>query len=196
MTLTHINGNSSAHALGRGTFAFISQVSSSSSVAPCANTPQCGSVLLAMGGNCKRLARQNIVMEAEAPTACDDVLVSLCGSCQAQSGAWERARRATLCVSSPLFGPSLSPTGLAWLGRYLDHYQALGLHHAFLYTRAMRDLKAASQVNSSTPVTWIDLTFPTSNLWYNGQTWAINDCINARRTKHSPGRSPWTSMRC
>ena len=157
----------------------ISQAVSSSSVAPCANARECGRLLLATGGNCKRLARQNAELEAEAPTACDDVLVSFCGSCRvAQDDGWTRARGAALCVSNPLFGPSLSPTGLAWLGRYLDHYRALGLHHAFLYTRAMRDWQATLQVNSSMPATWIDLTFPTANLWYSGQTWAINDCLS------------------
>ena len=109
--------------------------------------------------------------------SCDKVAVSLCGSCKwpAERAATDQ-RRVALCMSNPLFGPSLSPAGLRWMGNFLDHYGALGATHGFLYRRA-RESQQCPALNTSLNVTWVDLAFSTRNLWYNGQIWAINDCV-------------------
>ena len=174
--------SANSHVLRHGTVAVTEAVGLGQNASACTlhGGQTCASVWAARACNARGqqlLARFNKRLGARPPNGCDSVAVSLCGSCRAPV---ERATpdqgKVALCLSNPLFGPSLSPAGLRWMGLYLDHYRALGASHAFLYRRA-REAQQCPALNTALNVTWVELAFATRNLWYNGQIWAINDCV-------------------
>ena len=173
----------SSHVLQHGTVAVTEAVGLGQNASACTlhGGQTCASVWAARAFNGRALqllTRFNKRLGAPPPNGCDSVALSLCGTCKvpAERAITDRAKVA-LCLSNPLFGPSLSPAGLRWMGLFLDHYHALGAAaHAFLYRRA-RESQMCPALKTSLNVTWVELAFSTQNLWYNGQIWAINDCM-------------------
>ncbi len=112
-----------------------------------------------------------------------DVMVAMCkpvaGTCPREVRPLKPKPihdRSTLCIPN-VFGLYLDRSFLPFVDNFIRYYWSQQFTHIYMYShesppRWLRGMSWESRI------TWIQLSFPTDDLWYSGQNWAIQDCIH------------------
>jgi len=83
-----------------------------------------------------------------------------------------------LCVPT-MRGDYLDKRFVAFLNNYMDYYDRHGVKQFFFYgSNTPPTFFYDGRVENVDMVTWIQFSFETTQLWYYGQAWELQDCIH------------------